>query len=130
MKFPRQYRRLLQQKEGMEDGSKSSTQKIYGGSRLSGILSAQGSSMIPIDPTQFALPFVVDVIHLALQAIPQERLNQAKQALQQREARLAALRTLSTPPPTSKQERRNRKTLDPRLEFTRDATPKSPSPPP
>ncbi|CAG8815182.1 27446_t:CDS:2, partial [Racocetra persica] len=51
-------------------------------------------------------------------------------ALQQREARLAALRTLSTPPPTNKQERRNRKTLDPRLEFTRDVTPKSPSPPP
>ncbi|CAG8541921.1 297_t:CDS:10, partial [Gigaspora margarita] len=118
MKFPRQYRRLLQQKDGMEDGTR---QKVYG---------AQGSSMLPIDPTQFALPFVVDVIHLALQSIPQERLNQAKQALQQREARLAALRTLPTPPPTNKQERRSRKTLDPRLEFVREATPKSPSPPP
>ncbi|CAG8633255.1 7250_t:CDS:2, partial [Scutellospora calospora] len=126
MKFPRQYRRLLQQKEGMDDG-RSSLQKVYGGSQRS----AQGAPMLPIDPTQFALPFVVDVIHLALQAIPQERLNQAKQALQQREARLAALRTLPTQLPTTKQERRNRnKTLDPRLEFVRDVTPKSPSPPP
>ncbi|CAG8483351.1 11018_t:CDS:10 [Dentiscutata erythropus] len=126
MKFPRQYRRLLQQKEGMEDGTRNPMQKVYGGSQRS----AQGSSMLPIDPTQFALPFVVDIIHLALQSIPQERLNQAKQVLQQREARLAALRTLPTPPPTNKQERRSRKTLDPRLEFVRDVTPKSPSPPP
>jgi hypothetical protein len=33
---------------------------------------------IKFDPSQFALPFVVEVICLVLKTIPQERLNHAK----------------------------------------------------
>ncbi|CAG8605918.1 11050_t:CDS:10, partial [Acaulospora morrowiae] len=63
--------------------------------------------------------------------IPQERLIFAKQALQQREARLAVLRTLPTPSQKdARQTRSERKIPDPRLEFQKESTPKSPTPPP
>ncbi|CAG8482736.1 6344_t:CDS:10, partial [Diversispora eburnea] len=124
MKFPRQFRRLLYQKEGIEDGFRTSGQRRNRNN---------GNNGLSFDPTQFSIPFVVDVIHYALQAIPQERLLQAKQTLQQREANMAT-RNLLTPQTSQqtniKQTREERKVRDPRLEFQRESTPKSPSPPP
>ncbi|RHZ62428.1 hypothetical protein Glove_340g38 [Diversispora epigaea] len=119
MKFPRQFRRLLYQKEGIDDGFRTSGQRRNRNN---------GSNGLSFDPSQFSLPFVVDVIHYALQAIPQERLLQAKQALQQREANIATRNLTSQS--NIKQTREERKVRDPRLEFQKESTPKSPSPPP
>ncbi|RIA86530.1 Symplekin tight junction protein C terminal-domain-containing protein [Glomus cerebriforme] len=103
-KFPRQFRRHLQ-RDTVEENGRGAVQRIPNPQQ----------SNISFDPSQFALPFVVEVICLVLKTIPQERLNQAKKAIQERNARQTA------PAPQLeaadlKPKIRDQKPRDPRLE--------------
>ncbi|RGB39636.1 Symplekin tight junction protein C terminal-domain-containing protein [Rhizophagus diaphanus] len=106
-KFPRQFRRHLQ-RDSIEENGRGAVQRIPNTQQ----------SNISFDPSQFALPFVVEVICLVLKTIPQERLNQAKKAIQERNAKQAALAAPSVPQPEteSKPKVRDQKPRDPRLE--------------
>ncbi|GES80155.1 hypothetical protein RCL_jg23105.t1 [Rhizophagus clarus] len=101
-KFPRQFRRHLQ-RDAIEENGRGTVQRIP----------TPQQSNISFDPSQFALPFVVEVICLVLKTIPQERLNQAKKAIQDRNAKQAAP---SVPQPETESKPKIQKPRDPRLE--------------
>ncbi|CAG8519141.1 618_t:CDS:10, partial [Funneliformis mosseae] len=113
-KFPRQFRRNLQQREAMEENGRGVAQRFP----------IQQQSNISFDPSQFALPFVVEVICLVLKTIPQERLNQTKKAIQERNTRQVT--TSTSQHETSKI--RDQKPRDPH-EIVQGIVPNSPTPP-